>query len=125
MMGHWQKDLNRHASQDIIASMISDEVLQQVKDRLVNDFHPQKIILFGSQARGTADARSDVDILVVCSFEGKRRHLMVEMDRTLSDVEYAFDVLILRPEEFERDRLIPGTIGRYAHKEGKVVYEQS
>jgi hypothetical protein len=34
-------------------------------------------------------------------------------------------VLILRPEEFRRDRLIPGTLGRYAHREGKVLYEQS
>jgi hypothetical protein len=50
---------------------------------------------------------------------------MVEMDRALDDLDYAFDILILNPEEFQRDRLIPGTIGRYAHKEGKVVYEQS
>jgi len=102
--------------------MISDEVLQQVKDRLVNGFHPQKIILFGSQARGTADARSDVDILVVCSFEGKRRQLMLEMDRSLAGLEYAVDVLIATPEEFEQDRLIPGTVSRYADKEGKVLH---
>jgi len=105
--------------------MISDEVIQKIKDRLVSGFRPQRIILFGSQARGTADDRSDVDILVICPFEGKRRHLMVEMDRALDDLDYAFDILILNPEEFQRDRLIPGTVGRYAHKEGKVVYEQS
>jgi len=109
----------------IIVIMISDEILQKVKDRLVNTFRPQRIILFGSQARGTADNRSDVDILVICRFEGKRRQLMLEMDRALGDLEYAFDILISTPDEFQRDRFIPGTISRYADKEGKVLYDNS
>lgn len=106
----------------MICLMVSDEIVQAIKDRLVSGFHPNKIIMFGSQARGTADDRSDVDILVVCSFDGKRRQLMLEMDRSLAGLEYAFDVLIATPEEFEQDRLIPGTISRYADKEGKVLY---
>lgn len=105
--------------------MISNELIDGIKKRLVDAFAPDKIILFGSQARGTADARSDVDILVVCSFAGKRRHLMLEMDRTLGDLDYAFDILILTPEEFQRDRHIPGTIGRYAQQEGRILYAQS
>jgi predicted nucleotidyltransferase len=105
--------------------MISNDLTDGIKKRLVDAFAPEKIILFGSQARGTADVRSDVDILVVCSFEGKRRHLMLEMDRALDDLDYAFDILILTPEEFQRDRRIPGTIGRYAQQEGRVLYAQS
>ena len=105
--------------------MISNEILSKVRDRLVEGFAPNRIILFGSQARDTADDRSDVDILVVCSFVGKRRHLMLEMDRALSGLDNAFDVLILTPEEFQRDSLIPGTVGRYAKKEGKVLYERN
>jgi predicted nucleotidyltransferase len=103
--------------------MISNEIVQKIKERLVGTFHPKRIILFGSQARGTADDRSDVDILVVCNFEGKRRRLMLEMDRALGDLEYAVDILVSTPEEFRRDRLIPGTVSRYADKEGKVLYE--
>ncbi len=105
--------------------MISNEILQKIKERLVSNYHPEKIILFGSQARGTADDRSDVDILVICRIEGKRRQLMLEMDRALGDLEYAFDILISTPDEFRIDRLIPGTISRYADKEGKVLYENS
>lgn len=105
--------------------MLTDELISAIKERLVNGFHPDKIILFGSQARGTADNRSDVDILVICRFQGKRRQLMLEMDRALDGLEYAFDILILTPEEFQRDRFIPGTIGRYAHKEGRVLYESA
>ena len=102
--------------------MISDEVLNEVKQRLVDRFHPDKIILFGSQARGTADDRSDVDILVIGRFEGERRKAALEMDRALGGLKYAFDVLVSTPEEFEVDRLIPGTVSRYADKEGRVFY---
>jgi len=105
--------------------MISNELIDGIKKRLVDGFAPDKIILFGSQARGTADARSDVDILVVCSFEGKRRHLMLEMDRALEGLDLASDIMILTPEEFERDSHIPGTIARPARKEGKVLYERA
>jgi predicted nucleotidyltransferase len=105
--------------------MISDELIHSIRERLVEAFHPDRIILFGSQARGAADDRSDIDILVVCSFAGKRRHLMLEMDRALAGLDYAFDVLILTPREFQRDSRIPGTVGRYAKKEGRVLYERN
>ncbi|HUU20192.1 MAG TPA: nucleotidyltransferase domain-containing protein [Sedimentisphaerales bacterium] len=105
--------------------MISDETLSKVRERLVDGFAPNRIILFGSQARGTADDRSDVDILVVCSFEGKRRHLMLEMDRALRGLGLARDIMVLTPEEFERNRHIPGTIARPAWREGKVLYESA
>ncbi len=47
--------------------MINEETLRLVTERLVIQFRPQRVILFGSQARGTADAGSDVDLLVVSS----------------------------------------------------------
>ena len=47
--------------------MVTEETLRLATDRLVEQFHPQRVILFGSQARGTADARSDVDLLVILS----------------------------------------------------------
>jgi predicted nucleotidyltransferase len=52
--------------------MVSEQTLAEVTKRLVNGFHPYKIILFGSQARGTADEHSDIDILVIRPFTGDR-----------------------------------------------------
>jgi predicted nucleotidyltransferase len=105
--------------------MVSDEVLNEVKQRLVDGFHPEKIILFGSQARGTADDRSDVDILVVCEVSDGRRSLTLAMDRALWGLRLARDIIVLTPEEFERDRRIPGTIARPASLEGKILYENT
>ncbi|MEK7398122.1 MAG: nucleotidyltransferase domain-containing protein, partial [Candidatus Poribacteria bacterium] len=88
-------------------------------------FHPDKIILFGSQARGTADERSDVDILVLCPISGNRLDLMLNMDRSLKGMLLARDIVILTDEEYKKDSRIPGTIARYASKEGKILYEKS
>ena len=105
--------------------MVDELILDEVRDRLVDGFHPQKVILFGSQARRDADARSDVDILVVCPITGSRRGMMVAMDRSLKGLGLARDIVVLSPEEYARDRNIPGTIARPAWKEGKVLYECS
>ena len=105
--------------------MISEELKQAIRDRLVNAFHPDKIILFGSQARGTADDRSDVDLLVICPVAGSRRTLTLAMDRSLWGLKLARDIVVLTPDEFERDRQIPGTIARPAWLEGKVLYENA
>ena len=105
--------------------MIAQHVLQEVVRRLVAGFKPTRIVLFGSQARGTADDRSDVDLLVVCPVAGRKRDLMVAMDRALAGLGIARDVVVLTPEEFERDRHIPGTVARPAALEGRVLYESA
>jgi len=98
---------------------IDEALLARVRDRLVQGFHPERIIVFGSHARGDADARSDLDLLVACPLKGSQRKMMVEMDRSLRGLGLARDVVVLSPEEFERDKEIPGTIARPAWKEGK------
>lgn len=105
--------------------MIDQETMQETTDRLVALFRPERIILLGSQARGTADEHSDVDLLVICRIDGSRRKLMVEMDRALSGLGFARDVIVVTPEEFERDKMIPGTIARPADREGKVLYARA
>jgi uncharacterized protein len=105
--------------------VISEQLLRQATERLVAEFRPQRVILFGSQARRTANERSDVDLLVVCPITGSRRALMVAMDRALRGLGFARDVIVLTPEEFERDRHIPGTVARPAWREGRVLYERS
>jgi predicted nucleotidyltransferase len=103
--------------------VVSKEGIRELKNRLVREFHPKRIILFGSQARKSADERSDVDLLVICPIHGKRRTLMVAMDRAIKGLPIARDIIILTPDEFERDRHIPGTVARPAWREGKVLYE--
>jgi len=105
--------------------MISKKILKEATKRIAEQFHPQRIILFGSYARGTADAKSDVDLLVISPLRKRRRTLILEINRSLWGLSLARDIVILTPEEFEIDKKIPGTIARYAFKEGKLLYEQN
>lgn len=104
--------------------MISQDVLDEVVERL-SRFEPQRIVLFGSHARGTADARSDVDILVIGEFAEPRKDVALAMDRSLRGLKLARDVIVMTPDEFERDRHIPGTIARPAASEGRILYERA
>ena len=103
--------------------MVSNDILRIATERLVHQFRPTRVILFGSHARGTADTHSDVDLLVVCPVSGSRRALTVAMDRALHGLGFARDVIVLTPEEFESGRHIPGTVARPAWQEGKILYE--
>lgn len=105
--------------------MVTDKIIDEVKKRLVDGFHPDQIILFGSQARGTANKQSDMDILVICPVKGSRRALTLDMYRALESLGIAKDIVVLTKEEFERNRRIPGTIARPAWLEGRVLYENS
>ena len=105
--------------------MVAQHVLEEATQRLVTSFKPARIILFGSQARGTADDRSDVDLLVICPVHGDRAALALAMDRALRGLGLARDIIVLTPEEFEMDRHIPGTVARPAWLEGKVLYDSA
>jgi len=106
--------------------MVSREVIQEATKRLIEKFDPERVILFGSYARGTADEHSDVDFLVIAGNVRKRNRLrmMTEMDRALGGLGIAKDIVVMTQEEFDEDKDIPGTIARYAAREGKLLYER-
>ncbi|MBI4430226.1 MAG: nucleotidyltransferase domain-containing protein [Candidatus Omnitrophica bacterium] len=93
--------------------------------RIVEQFGPEKIILFGSHARGEAGPDSDVDLLVVMPVETSKREKRIEIGVSLSDFGVPLDIVLSTPEEVKIRRKIPGTIERPALREGKVLYERS
>jgi predicted nucleotidyltransferase len=90
--------------------------------RIVKRFHPDRVILFGSHARGTAGPDSDVDLLIVMSVTGSKREKQLEVRRALHEFKVSKDIIVTTPEDFEWRKEIPGTIERPAAREGKVVY---
>lgn len=91
--------------------------------RIVEQFRPAKIILFGSYARGSAGPDSDVDLLVVMDVKDSKRRQAVEIDLALSDRGFPLDLIVVTPEEFEKYRDIAGHIVYPAVREGKVLYD--
>lgn len=97
---------------------------QRIVRRIVRQFHPERVILFGSHARGEAGPDSDVDLLVVVP-AGKKREKQLEIRRTLRDFTVPVDIVVSTPEEFSWRQEIVGTIEYPAATEGKVLYARS
>lgn len=93
--------------------------------RLVTEFRPLRVVLFGSRARGDARPDSDVDLLVVMPQLGDRRRLTLAMLRALDDRVVPVDIVVTDPGEIERRGYLIGTVLRPALLEGRVLYEQS
>ena len=101
------------------------DIIGEMVRRIVERFDPEKIILFGSHARGTAGPDSDVDLLVVMPVVGSKRAIRVKIRAALSGIGFPKDVVVVTPEEVKRFGGIPGTIIRPALLEGEVLYERA
>jgi len=97
---------------------IPQAAIDQVVEQIVEKFKPQKIILFGSYARGNPRPESDVDLLVV--MDGPNRSL--EMRRHLG-VMFGLDLLVYTPQRLQERVEMGDWFLRDVLKEGKVLYE--
>ncbi len=102
--------------------VVSSSVLEAMVSRLVSALHPSRIVLFGSQATGRATADSDVDLLVVMPFAGRRLDAALDARRALREFHVAKDIVVLAPEEYERQKDVPGTVAWPAAHEGRVLH---
>jgi predicted nucleotidyltransferase len=90
--------------------------------RIVQAARPDKIILFGSAARGEMGPDSDVDLLVIKHGRFNHWRLTTEIYRHLRGKGAPVDVVVVTPEEVERYRDSRYLVIQPALREGKVVY---
>ena len=96
--------------------------LAEIVRRIVEAAEPEKVILFGSTARGEAGPHSDMDFLIIKSASNKRE-LDNRIRRALYGVNVSIDLVVASPEDVERYKDSHALVIKPALKDGIVVYD--
>lgn len=105
---------------------VTDDTLREMVETIVRAVNPERIVLFGSRAKGTAGPGSDVDLLIVEDQpfgpgHGRRREL-ANLSRLLARFPVAKDILVFSRDEVEHWKCsLNHVIGR-ALREGRLLH---
>lgn len=108
----------------LTAIPVNDVLVQRVARTIVERFHPKRIIVFGSYARGQAGPHSDLDMLVEMESDKPFLQRTVEVNEVFGLRTWPMDLLVYTPAEFAASRKVFGSLPFIAETEGKVVYER-
>lgn len=103
--------------------MVDQKTIQNLTERIVREFNPEKVILFGSLAYGSPREDSDVDLLVILPFEGSSFRKSLDILNRL-DPHFPIDLIARRPDETARRYEQGDPLIREAMDKGKVLYER-
>jgi predicted nucleotidyltransferase len=103
---------------------VDQKILDDIIRRIVEVAHPEKIILFGSAARGDMGPNSDVDLLIIKK-GADALDLMGQIYRNLHGAGAAVDAIVVTPEDVERFKESHALVIKPALREGRVVYAAS
>jgi predicted nucleotidyltransferase len=98
--------------------------LERMVESIVKRYSPERIILFGSHASGTADADSDLDLLVVMTPRGSKAEQELDILKSLRRYRMPKDVIVTTPQDYAWRKEVPGTIERPAAISGHLLYEK-
>ncbi len=96
--------------------------IREVAERIVQEFQPERIILFGSYAYGTPTPDADVDLLVIVPFEGKAPRKSLEILNKV-DPKFSVDIVVRTPEQVQQRLTWNDFFLRDIMEKGKVLYE--
>lgn len=91
---------------------------------IVDLYAPERILLFGSQAKGTVHAASDVDLIVIKKTDVPKRFRGAEVMERLGRYPMKFDLLFYTPKELEEARSKPHSFIHSLQKSAVKVYEK-
>ena len=104
------------------ASLVPSELL----NRVVDYFHPRRIVLFGSHARGEAGPDSDIDLLVILDDDAPADKLTQRAGwESRRGYDHPADIVPVRDAVYRRRAKIAGTLAYEAEIDGIAVYERS
>ena len=103
---------------------MNEDLIGDIVRRIVAAAQPEKIILFGSRARGDARHNSDYDVLVIKESAEPRYRRDAPVYAALAGLGAPVDVMVYTPDEIREWSAVPLAFITTAIREGKVVYER-
>lgn len=107
------------------SKQLTPELIAYVVEKIIREVAPQRIILFGSRARGEAREDSDLDLFVIQDNSIPNRQVRRRIERLLWGRDFSLDLIVRTPAEVARnvDDNNP-FYTRHLLKEGRVLYER-
>ena len=102
--------------------MIEQSKILNLVQKIIEDFHPQKIILFGSYAYGQPRDDSDIDLLVILPFTEKKSQKSLEILNKIKPI-FALDLLVRTPSEIQQRLEWGDFLLQEIFEKGKILYE--
>ena len=103
---------------------VDDFRLQEIVGKIVECFHPQRILLFGSRARGDSRSDSDVDLFIEMESSDLPHDRKLKIRSLFPDRRWGLDLVVYTPAEVLKYRPMRGLLLSMIEAEGKVLYEQ-
>ena len=103
---------------------VTRDLLKEIVRRILEVGTPEKVLLFGSHARGDARSDSDLDLFIVEKSPLPRYKRAVPYRLALLGAFPAKDIVVYTPKEIEDWRDVPNSFVSAVLREGKVLYER-
>ena len=99
--------------------------LKKILETVIEKYKPEKVVLFGSTAKGNMEEGSDIDLLAIKKTRKRRVDRILEVSRYLEDTFLPVDILVYTPEEFLQAQADNLMFIEEVVNHGKVIYEKS
>lgn len=106
-------------------SEVTDGLIKYIIDKIVSEIHPDKIILFGSYARGTATKDSDLDLFIIKDGKVENREIRRQIDLLLFGRRFGVDIIVRKPQEVEANLRDNNPFYVYhIFRDGRTLYDR-
>jgi uncharacterized protein len=103
--------------------MVTEELLQDIVEKIAMEIHPEKIFLFGSRAWGNPGEASDIDLFVIVSQSDQPAYRRSRNAyRCIRDIGVPVDVIVQTRDEVERSRNVATSLVKRVLEQGRILY---